>query len=247
MKIENSFWAACGVKTIDHVAVTTRNLSMVLKDYLGVPGSELLRGPGTNTSQNVDYAFVRLATGMVVEILGLKENSPITEHVENGGGAYHLCFTVTDMDHASAVAQDNGAIQVVKPREDDAFDGRRVAFFMHPDHGLFEFLDAYPKELSHGVAGYVSARASKKNKIEENIDSVQIIKQAFNKIFPELINDYDLQTAEYDVTPGWTSFKHLQLFMEIEQIAGVSFTADEIADIQSFNGLVNGLARKLEE
>ena len=247
MYIEDSFWTICGVRFIDHVAVTTRDLPAVLKDYLGLPGSELLRGPGINTSQNVDYAFVRLATGMVVGILGLKEGSPITEHVENGGGAYHLCFTVDDLEQATISALKNNAIQVVESREDDAFDGRRVSFFMHPDHGLFEFLEAYPKEIKLTTKVYASKKAPLKNKISGDEDSKQIVKQAFTKVFPDLSNNHDVENAEYDATPGWSSFKHLQLFMEIEQAAGISFTADEIAGIQDFNGLVEGLTRKLEE
>lgn len=244
MKIEDSLWLKCGVKSVDHVAVTTRELPKVLRDYLAIPGSELLRGPGFNAAQNVDFAFVRLATGVVVEILGLRENSPISEHVERGGGAYHLCFTVDNLDHAVKAARENGAIEVVKPREDDAFDDRRVAFFMHSDHGLFEFLEAYPQEFAVASSTYIAKKPSIKTKVIDSGDAVQIVKQVFCKLFPNLT---DIENAEYDVTPGWTSFRHLQLFMEIEQLAGVSFTADEIVSIQSFDGLVQGLANKLEE
>ena len=32
---------------------------------------------------------------------------------------------------------------VVAAKSDDAFDGRRVAFLIHPAHGLFELVEAY--------------------------------------------------------------------------------------------------------
>lgn len=244
MNINDSFWLRCGVITIDHVAVTTGDLYAVLRDYLGLPGSELIRGPGVNTSQNVDFAFVRTASGMMVEILGVKEDSPITEHVEKGGGAYHLCFSVNNLDQAVQSARDNGAIQVVESREDDAFDGRRVSFLVHPDHGLFEFLESYPEKFQ------VKAQAISAPPVREdhsNDDAKEIIKNIISKMFPELKSDTQIESAEYDVTPGWGSFKHLQLFMEIEQAANVSFTADEIAEILSFDALVDNLKRKLEK
>ena len=97
---DESFWSRCGVVSIDHYAVTTRDLHATTKDYLDIPGTQLLREPSYNKSQNVDFSFVRLATGETIEILGAKDNSPITEHVSNGGGAYHICFVVDDIDFA---------------------------------------------------------------------------------------------------------------------------------------------------
>jgi len=247
MQINDSLWARCEVKTVDHVAVTTSDLKAVMRDYLGLPGSELVRGPGFNSSQNVDYAFIKTASGMMVEILGVRKNSPISEHVEKGGGAYHLCFSVEDLDKAILIAKENAAIEVVKPGEDDAFDGRRVAFLIHPDHGLFEFLETYPKDFKTNAEPVIESRKVLTRNVKNSNEAIDLTKRALTKLFPELKEDSEIESAEYDVTPGWGSFKHLQLFMEIEQQASVSFTADEITQINDFESLVENLKRKLEE
>src|SRR5260221_149101 len=96
--------ARLGVLGVDHVAVTTRRFEDTLADYLSAPGSRLAKGPGWNPTQKVDYAFVALNVGLTVEILGFREGvqSPIEQHVRRGGGAYHLCFVVPDIEAALA-------------------------------------------------------------------------------------------------------------------------------------------------
>lgn len=39
-------FSALGVRYVDHVAVTTRDLMTTLADYLSLPGARLINGPG---------------------------------------------------------------------------------------------------------------------------------------------------------------------------------------------------------
>lgn len=130
---------------VDHIAVTTPHFEETIRDYLALPHARFTRGPGQNGSQNVRYAFVELERGMRVEILGLPSGgrSPIAPHVERGGGAYHLCYAVVDLELSITAAQTAGARLVVPPKPDPAFDGRPVAFLVHPAHGLFELVAAH--------------------------------------------------------------------------------------------------------
>ena len=110
-----------------------------------MPGSKLLRGPGENIQQKVKYAFIQLSNGSVVEVLSpLTKDSPITRHVINGGGFYHVCFAVDNINNSLQLAKKNGATIIVKPIKDVAFDGRYISFIMHPDHGLIEFVEMQP-------------------------------------------------------------------------------------------------------
>jgi catechol 2,3-dioxygenase-like lactoylglutathione lyase family enzyme len=135
--------ARLGVLSVDHVAVTTRRFEDTLADYLSAPGATLAKGPGWNPTQKVDYAFVAMRAGLTVEILGFKEgvDSPIESHVRRGGGAYHLCFVVADIDRALAEVKAARGLVVLKPTPDVAFNGRRIAFFMHRAHGLVELVE----------------------------------------------------------------------------------------------------------
>jgi acyl carrier protein len=252
---EESFWLKCGVRSIDHYAVTTDDLYRVLHDYLGIPGCELLRGPGTNTCQNVDYAFVKTAQGMVVEILGVKEGSPISEHVKKGGGAYHLCFLVDDLDRAAQTAVANGAMKVVEQRPDDAFDQRRVAFFIHPAHGLFEFLEACPSvnEQTQSTPVKADVRQEKlqeqvltsglKSELEIASDKLQgQVFSAFKTIFPQIKSINDALVLQLGTTPDWDSLAQLRLVMAVEQHTGKKFTVDELTQLTSFQAFLNRLS-----
>ena len=243
---DGSFWSRCGVVSIDHYAVTTRDLHSTTKDYLDIPGTHLLREPGYNKSQNVDFSFVRLATGETIEILGAKDNSPITEHVSNGGGSYHICFVVDDIDIAIKAAINEGAILVVEPREDDVFYPRRVCFMMHSNHGLFEFLESFPKTISLPKKEAIVAIKTKEIGSNNSKTYNKIVSKAFRNTFANIKNEDDMFNASYNELEGWDSLKHLILIMEVEKLSGTSFTAHEISKAKSFTKIVNILSTKIK-
>lgn len=232
----NAMFSALGVLHVDHYAVTTKDLIGTLKDFLSVPGAKLLRGPGENPAQQVYYAFVELNGMGVVEILApLDDHSPILGHLGSGGGAYHLCYAVQDIDKAIKVAeQDFGAKLVVAPRADGAFDGRRVAFLVHPNHGLFELLEAYPVDSIP-----VSHQSIK-------LDVVDSKKDKLMEIYRSVI---DSGRLDYDGTnmascPEWDSFKHLMLIMEIEKQFEISIPASDMSTLDSLEKIESYLTNK---
>jgi acyl carrier protein len=153
--VTSSWLADCGVLYLDHVAVTTPVFERTVGDYLGLPGARLLKGPGNNPTQKVTYAFIQLLGGPIVEVLGLQPDSPIGGHVRQGGGPYHFCYAVADLDASIGRACGAGARVIVPASPDVAFDGRRVAFLFHESQGLFEFVEALPASLN----GAASSRA----------------------------------------------------------------------------------------
>ena len=75
-------FSALGIRYVDHVAVTTKDLMQTLADYLTLPGVRLINGPGQNIAQDVLFAFVDLGAGGIVEVLApLSEQSPIYSHL----------------------------------------------------------------------------------------------------------------------------------------------------------------------
>ncbi|KGY07307.1 hypothetical protein NM06_17935 [Vibrio sinaloensis] len=229
-------FSSIGVLAVDHYAVTTKDLISTLKDFLSIPQAKLLRGPGKNPAQNVNYAFVELNGMGVVEILSpLNETSPILNHINNGGGAYHLCYTVNDLDAAIQTAsQKFGAKLVVEPRVDGAFDGRRVAFLAHPLHGLFELIEAYPSTILIDTETAV-----------ESIDTSDIRGEIQN-IYRDIVgvNVEHFASVTMESNPEWDSLKHLLLIMEIEKQFEISITASEMSELTSLVKLENHLRNK---
>lgn len=232
----NAMFSALGVLNVDHYAVTTKDLIATLKDFLSIPNAKLLRGPGENSSQNVHYAFVELNGMGVVEILSpLNNDSPIVGHLSTGGGAYHLCYAVKDLDHAIKVAEEEfDAKLVVTPKVDGAFDGRRVAFLVHPAHGLFELLEAFPSSVLV-EASTVETRATHSSQ-EDKLLSI------YNSVVGETDKKFDEVTMKN--CAEWDSFKHLLFIMEIEKQFEIKISAVDMSSLSSLDKIDVYLSKK---
>ena len=235
-------FASIGAKWIDHFAVTTLLFEQTLEHYLSLPGARLMRGPGWNPDQLVHYAFVQTDDG-TIEILGLPEDgeSPIAAHVSSGGGAYHLCFACDDIEKSVSSAEELGAKLVVAPRRDTAFDGRRVAFLIHPAHGLFELLETRPETLASAGSPEQSQtvkisldraepmRANAKSRSDDiNSQVVSIVADTFGLEPNETV--YSLALGDIK---AWDSLGHLRLMMAIEHVLDIRIPSAKMGDLTS--------------
>lgn len=232
-------FSALGVRYVDHVAVTTRDLMPTLADYLSLPGARLINGPGQNRAQGVLFAFVDLGAGGVVEVLApLSEQSPIYLHLAQGGGTYYVCFAVEDLAQAITTATQDFGARLVKPAQaDDAFYGRQVAFLFHPNHGLFELVEAWPNGVS--ITRPANSVQSSSSTLEASVsgdDTTQALLDLFNRVMQ---TDYATGDAlTMDKVAVWDSLKHLLLIMEVERVFELRIPADELSRLVSFNQLL---------
>lgn len=238
-----SFLAECRVLYVDHIAVTTPAFDQTLGDYLGLAGSRLLKGPALNPAQKVHYAFVRLADGIVVEILGVEPGSPITSHVEHGGGPYHFCYAVADIAASVALATEAGAKLLVAPMPDVAFDGRCIAFLFHRSQGVFEFVEAFPRSAGAMSAEFPLRPSSSVGRVapaRTPSDVATRLEAVFRRVFPSL-GSMSVAEAAIRNTPGWDSLAQIRLIMEIESEFGVSIPAEAIAELTTYKCILQTL------
>jgi acyl carrier protein/predicted enzyme related to lactoylglutathione lyase len=232
--MEPTLFRQCNVLYIDHLVVTTSNVEKTLADYLDMPGIRLIRGPALNRPQNVLYAFVQIAEGLIVNILGDREGSPVSRHVSQGGGPYHFCFAVANIEDSVRSAELMGAKVVTPPVPDVAFDGRRIAFLFHEAHGMFEFVEAYPAATSCSSAGYSDQKAPSKAQSPPGATALRSrLADVLRRIFPEAGKDQMAQAA-LNVTPGWDSLGHIRFMMAVEAEFEVSIPAARIPELTSF-------------
>lgn len=240
-----SFFSSLAIAYVDHLAVTTPTLELALDDYLSLPGTRLLRGPGINEAQRVRYAFVRLAEGTTVEILAPLADSPIAAHLQRGGGAYHFCFAVDDLAESTRQALAHGARPLVAAKPDPAFDGRRVAFFHHPAHGLFELVETRPTSAASAetpaadTPSPVPTRAVTAGPAvpDATSDAAARLRRVFVLVFPDL-PEAEISAASYGLTSGWDSLTHLQLISQTEVEFGLAVPADAMGTLTSFASLL---------
>lgn len=210
------------IKYIDHFAVTTNSFAETLQSWMALPNSKLIKGPGNNKTQQVEYAFVKLDNGTVVEILApISDTSPICNHIESGGGLYHTCFAVDDLNKSVELAVEYGAKVVVKPVEDVAFNSKKIAFLIHSAHGLFELVETGE-----------STPEVKDDAIEKRVARV------IAKLFPDTKN-MQASTVKYGCTHKWDSLGQLRVIMEIESEFEVKVPVEEVAKLSSLAKLVS--------
>lgn len=240
-----SFLVACQVLYVDHIAVTTPVFDQTLDDYLGLPGARLLKGPALNPAQKVRYAFVRLADGIVVEILGVESGSPIATHVQHGGGPYHFCYAVADIADAVACATDAGAKLLVAPVPDTAFDGRHVAFLFNRSQGLFEFVEAFPRLGDARVADrpLPAAVAAARLTVSAADDIPERLAIVLRRVFPAL-ESTAVSKAGIGNAPGWDSLAQIRLVMEIESAFGVDVPSEIIPELTTYERILQMLRKE---
>lgn len=239
-----------GVLFIDHVAVTTSNFVETAQHYLSLPNARILRGPGWNSSQNVKYLFVSFGSDLCIEILGIPDTgeSPIKAHLSTGGGAYHVCHAVKDLDYAIKIAEEHGAKVIMHPKSDDAYDGREIAFLVHADHGLFELVEASASFSNVDVASSLEhAQIDEKLSLQKNDlsseDNVsQKVRAAFENVFKDTLPENQLEWTSSKLET-WDSLSHLRLIMEIEKTLDLTLPSNELHNLQSFNSIISFLKR----
>jgi hypothetical protein len=68
----------------------------------------------------------------------------VRKFLEKGGGLYHLCFEVDDLDEAlRRIASNNQAYIVKQPTVAPAIEARRVAFVVTAGNDLIEFVEKH--------------------------------------------------------------------------------------------------------
>ena len=237
----------CGVLYIDHLAYTTPDLDKTLLEFLSLPQTRLVKGPGWNPDQRVRYAFVQQSGGYAIELLSGGEDSPVFRHIQRGGGLYHFCYAVADMETAVTKAKDLGAALVSPPTPDVAFDGRRVAFLMHKLHGIFELVEAYPADQPYAAPKDTAAipemfsRAPMpagiaSNSVTANGTEARLL-NVFASVFPAL-TPAEARSAAVNETKEWDSLAQIQLMMEVELEFGVQLSPAQIAQAGNFSAIL---------
>ncbi|HHQ4788762.1 VOC family protein [Aeromonas hydrophila] len=230
-----------GVLYIDHIAVTTNNLEKTLADYISLPGARLWKGPSVNTAQDVRYAFVQVSGGVTFEILApLSEKSPIRGHLSRGGGVYHICYAVDDIDIALDIAKKMGATCMVAPTPDPAFDDRRIAFILHQTHGLMELVEAYPKTYKPSLSNDLDDLddLAKKTNNSSSLANAEKLERIFHHLMP-MLTPAEIFNATIASTPQWDSLMQIRLIMALELELDCNIPSTIFDELTSFREISN--------
>src|SRR3974390_600441 len=99
---------------LHHVAYVTRALEQKAAQLTGLLGFRTAGPAVIDPVQGVRIQFMEMGDGGLLELLEpYGEKSPVQRHLQKGGGLYHLCFEVNDLDMTLRRLRDTGEAVVV--------------------------------------------------------------------------------------------------------------------------------------
>ena len=130
--------------TFHHVGVAVRNIQQAVANYQSLFDYKLISGPFDEPIQNVSVCFLSRGEGdTTIELVApLGPNSPIDRILKKGGGTYHVCYQVPDMNAAIQHLTERGSLLLSGPVPAIAFEMREIAWLMTETELLVELVQA---------------------------------------------------------------------------------------------------------
>jgi methylmalonyl-CoA/ethylmalonyl-CoA epimerase len=125
-----------------HVGVAVRDLSKAIPVCKALFKYEVTAGPFDDPIQKVSVCFLSRGEGdAVMELVApLGPDSPIDLTLKKGGGTYHVCYSVADINEAIAYLTEKGSLLLSGPVPAVAFQMRPIAWLMTEIGLLVELL-----------------------------------------------------------------------------------------------------------
>lgn len=126
-----------------HMGVAVTDLERAITEYADILGFQLVSGPFADPLQKVKVCFLARGTEPQIELIApYGDDSPIKRLLSSGGGAYHFCYEVPDIEKAIADVRARKCLVISGPVQAVAFGNRRIAWFYTPARQLVELLEA---------------------------------------------------------------------------------------------------------
>lgn len=95
-----------------HIGVAVRNLLEAIPIYKNLFGYQVTSGPFDDSIQNVSVCFLsRGNSDPTIELVApLGQNSPVDRILKKGGGTYHICYEVPDIQAAIEHLEDRKSV-----------------------------------------------------------------------------------------------------------------------------------------
>jgi methylmalonyl-CoA/ethylmalonyl-CoA epimerase len=126
---------------VHHVGIAVNSIAKHAEQYRRALGIPLTSEVVEDEVQNVRVAFAEAGDILIEFVEPLGDDSPVTALVSRGGGLYHVCYVVRDVEAAIERVRQAGGRLISGPSPARAFDGRQIAFVFTPDRSVVEFLE----------------------------------------------------------------------------------------------------------
>ncbi len=127
-----------------HVGIAVGDLNSAIPSFRALFGYEVTTGPFDDLLQNVSVCFMSRGPGdTCIELVApLGPNSPVDRVLKRGGGTYHVCYQVPDMQAAMKALTARGLVVINGPVPAVAFDMREICWLTGELELLVEIVQA---------------------------------------------------------------------------------------------------------
>ena len=139
-----------------HLGIAVRDLQTAVPLYEDLFQYELESGPFDDPVQNVSVCFLSSTNlGPLIELVApLGPNSPVDRALKQaGGGPYHICYKVPDINTAIGRFTEKGALLLSGPVPAVAFGMRKIAWLQTEARLLVELVQAQSDADSRSPQG----------------------------------------------------------------------------------------------
>jgi methylmalonyl-CoA/ethylmalonyl-CoA epimerase len=127
---------------LHHIGIVVDNIEKASSQYKRYLGLQALSEITIDPLQRVRIQLCGNQGEAGLELIQpVGEDSPVQHFLMKGGGIYHLCFEVDNIENAVSDAINEGGICVSEPLPAVVFQNQKVAFLFFPDIGLIEFIE----------------------------------------------------------------------------------------------------------
>lgn len=127
--------------TLHHLGIAVKSIASGAAQYQRTLGIALEGAIVEDQIQKVRVAFAPVGNGVYLEFVEpVGEDSPVQGVLKRGGGLYHVCYLVPDVQGAIDQVRRAGGRLVSGPVPARAFNGRLIAWVYTADRSLVEFL-----------------------------------------------------------------------------------------------------------
>jgi len=136
---------------LHHIAYVCENVEAKARALAATCGCAPVGKIVEDAAQQVRILFLQTQSDVGIELLEpLGPASPILGRLRAGGGLFHLCFEVDDLDrHLEKICGEGNARLAKAPTPAPAFQGRRVAFVITAERDLIEFVESEKASRPH--------------------------------------------------------------------------------------------------
>ncbi len=127
--------------TFHHVGLLVENISLSIKHYSELFGSENISKVYKIDSQKVNVCFVKIGDGSYIELVEpLGEDSIVYKLLKKRTSYYHMGYKVTDIIAAISKLESLN-YKTLELFNSEAFDGKRCVFLFTPEAHLIELIE----------------------------------------------------------------------------------------------------------